>query len=187
MRREPETVTFAEVCQLLAKNAVYLSKLQQALGLYIPGRTEGYKRPYVCFLEKVVALRTFQIPLADIVGLFQKERRLLELMRFDALSDSPTWYLDACGMRAGKRQEDCLLLTEYCVGFVPEDRVYQQNLDFGTRADHLFEGSEMGEDVHRSLSLYRKQADALRRRIGKEIPVLQSALYWGQRFFRPEG
>jgi len=182
MRADDEIVRFGDLCRILGKPPVYVMRVQQALDLYQPSADEGYRRAYVCFLEKIVALRTFGVPLADIADLFAKERRLLELLRFDALSDSPTWYLDGCGRQA-RDQGDCLLLSGYCLGFSIETPAYQPNLDFGRRDDHLFAGHEMGEDICRSLGIYRAQAAKLCARISQEIPVLQNALYWGQRYF----
>ncbi len=181
---EDEIVSFSALCRILGKPPVYVLRLQQALDLYVPSADEGYRRAYICFLEKIVALRTFGISLGDIADLFAKERRLLELMRFDALSDSPTWYLDGCG-RQPREQGDCLLLSGYCLGFSIDTPSYQPNLDFGRREGHLFAGHEMGEDVDRSLRIYREQAAKLCARISQEIPVLQNALYWGQRYFEP--
>lgn len=186
MRNEDELVRFGALCRILGKPPVYVLRLQQALELYVPGADEGYKRAYVCFLEKIVALRTFGIPLADVTDLFSKERRLLELLRFDALSDSPTWYLDGCG-RQGRELGDCLLLSGYSLGFSLDTPAYQPNLDFGRRDDHLFAGHEMGENIDRSLRIYREQAAKMCTRISQEIPVLQNALYWGERFFEPVG
>jgi hypothetical protein len=182
MRAEEEIVLFGDLCRILGKSPVYVLRLQQALDLYAPASKDGYTRAYVCFLEKIVALRTFGIPLADIADLFSKERRLLELLRFDALSDSPTWYLDGCGRQAGGAG-DRLLLSGYCLGFSIDRPSYQPNLDFGRRDDHLFAGHEMGEDICRSLGIYREQAGKLCARIAREIPVLQNALYWGERYF----
>lgn len=182
MRSEDEIILFGDLCRILGKSPVFILRLQKALDLYVPPSDEGYQRAYVCFLEKIVALRTFGIPLPDIVDLFSKERRLLELLRFDALSDSPTWYLDGCGRRAGS-EGDCLLLSGYCLGFSIDRPSYQPNLDFGRRDDHLFAGHEMGEDICRSLGIYREQAAKLCMRISREIPVLQNALYWGERYF----
>ncbi|MFU8781106.1 MAG: hypothetical protein ACNA71_08810, partial [Kiritimatiellia bacterium] len=73
-----EIVSFGALCRILGKPPVYVLRLQQALDLYVPERGEGYQRPYVCFLEKIIAIRTFGIGLADIADLFAKERRLLE-------------------------------------------------------------------------------------------------------------
>lgn len=184
---EDEIVSFRALCQILGKSPVYVMQLQKALDLYVPRSDEGYRRPYVCFLEKMIAIRTFGIRLADIADLFAKERRLLELLRFDALSDSPTWYLDGCGRQVARDQGDCLLLSGYCLGFSIDTPSYQPNLDFGRRDNHLFDGHEMGEDVYCSLRLYREQAQKLCGRISQEIPVLRNALYWGERYFEPVG
>lgn len=183
---EEEIVSFSALCRILGKPPVYVLQLQKTLDLYMPSAKEGYRRAYVCFLEKIIAIRTFGISLGDIADLFAKERRLLELMRFDALSDSPTWYLDGCG-RQPRENGDCLLLSGYCLGFSIDKPAYQPNLDFGRRDDHLFDGHEMGEDVYRSLRLYREQARKLCGRISQEIPVLRNALYWGERYFEPVG
>ncbi|MBT3192601.1 MAG: hypothetical protein HN341_08605 [Verrucomicrobia bacterium] len=173
--------TFSRLCEILGKAPFYIANLQRSLGIYVPTSEEGYSAAYVSFMEKVVALRTFNVPTAEIVDLFSKETRILELLKFDSLSDSPTWYLDACG--APSRSDDNLLLTGYALGFPLHATAIQTNLDFGKRDDELFDGHEMGEDVSRSLEVYAKRVAKVRARIEKETPVLRNALFWGERVF----
>lgn len=184
MKQAEEVISFAELCEVLGKPRVYVSRLQHGLKLPVPDPSQsGYGRAYICFLEKIVALRTLNVPLSDLANLLQKEIRLLELMRFDALSESPTWFLDECGRHSGRTREDCLVLCGYCIGFPLDSPAIQTNLDFGSRETNLFSGQEMGEDVGRSLVLYRERARRLQARVEKEIPILQNALYWGARLF----
>jgi hypothetical protein len=177
-----ERFTFSRLCEVLGKRTLYVAKLQRALGLYVPvDSEEGYPAAYVSFMEKVVALRTFNVPAADIADLFAKEKRILELLRFDSLSDSPTWYLDACGSL--QRSDEHLLLTGYGIGFPVDSSAIQVNLDFGKRDGELFDGHEMGEDVSRALDLYNRLVEKIRARVEQETPVLRNALFWGERAF----
>jgi hypothetical protein len=176
-----ERFNFSGLCEVLGKRAFYVSKLQRALGLYIPSSEEGYSGAYICFMEKIVALRTFNVPTAEIVELFSKEKRILELLRFDSLGNSPTWYLDSCG--SPQRAAERLLLTGYDIGFPVDSAAIQINLDFGKRDGELFDGHEMGEDVSRALSLYNKLVMRVRSRVEQETPVLRNALFWGERAF----
>jgi hypothetical protein len=176
-----EQYTFSGLCEILGKTPFYISNLQRSLGLYIPSTAEGYSAAYVSFMEKVVALRTFNVPTSEIADLFSKEVRILELLKFDSLSDSPTWYLDACN--APNRSDEHLLLTGHALGFPLHAKAIQTNLDFGKRDDELFNGREMGEDVSRSLSVYAKLVSKVRNRVEKETPVLRNALFWGERVF----
>jgi len=176
-----ERFTPARLCEILGKTQFYISNLQRALGLHVPGSGEGYSAAYVSFMEKIVALRTFNVATADIADLFTKEKRILELLKFDSLSNSPTWYLDACG--SPQRSDEHLLLTGHALGFSVDSTAIQTNLDFGKRDDELFEGHEMGEDVNRALAAYRKLATKICARVEKETPVLRNALFWGERAF----
>jgi hypothetical protein len=176
-----EKLSFARLCEILGKAPLYIANLQRSLGLYVPTSEAGYSVAYVSFMEKGVALRTFNVPTSDIADLFTKEKRILELLKFDSLSTSPTWYLDACG--SPNRSDEHLLLTGYALGFALHSSAIQTNLDFGKRDDELFEGREMGEDVSRSIAAYRKLVAKVRARVERETPVLQNALFWGERVF----
>ena len=176
-----ERFTASRLCEILGKTQFYISNLQRALGLYVPKNGEGYSAAYVSFMEKVVALRTFNVATADIADLFTKEKRILELLKFDSLSDSPTWYLDACG--TPQRSDEHLLLTGHALGFSIHSPAIQTNLDFGKRDDELFEGHEMGEDVNRAIEVYIKLAKKICTRVERETPVLRNALFWGEKAF----
>jgi hypothetical protein len=176
-----EQLTFARLCEILGKAPFYITNLQRSLGVYVPLSEVGYSVAYVSFMEKVVALRTFNVPTADIADVFTKEKRILELLKFDSLSTSPTWYLDACGRP--NRSDEHLLLTGHALGFALHASAIQVNLDFGKRDGELFAGREMGEDISRSIAAYRKLVAKVRARVERETPVLQNALFWGERVF----
>jgi len=173
--------TFYRLCEVVGKSPFFVSNIQRSLGVYIPSSGEEYSLAYVAFMEKIVALRTFNVPVADIAELFTKEKRLLELLKFDSLSDSPTWYLDGCG--SPKRSDKYLLLTGYPLGFHLNGHEIQSNLDFGKKDGELFAGHEMGEDISRAVKIYLKLAKKIRDRVEKETPVLKNALFWGSRAF----
>jgi hypothetical protein len=181
MDSENESYTFSQLCRAVSRSGPYLARLQKQIAVDTPRPGEDYTAGYVRFMEKVIALRTLAVPLDDIRELLAKEKRILELLRYDCLSASATWYLDSCGGPA--RSDRHLFLTGFDVGFSLSGRVVQANLNFGARDDELFAGHEMGEDIMRSLRLYNAFVERVRERAKRERPVLENALYWCMRAF----
>lgn len=177
-RAIPASLTFSEMCKICGKSQLYVRNLQKSMGLPIPDKDSRYSTSYLYFIQKVISLRTFSVPLEDILELFAKEKSILCLLKMDALSNSPTWYLDQC---AANENSDCrLLLTGYNVGFPIAGGCVQVNLDFGKREKELFNSKEMGEDVQRALASYLKLLPKIKSRIIQEKPVLEQALKWGK-------
>lgn len=173
--------SLSALCKALGKGPTYVRRLQRELKLHVPDAREGYSDAYLNFFEKLVALRTFNVPVSDIADLFVKERRILEMLHFHSLTDSPTWYLDACG--APTHSDAALLLTGHNLGSPVTARAIQANLDFSDRNRELFQGVEMGEDVRRALDLYVELLNRIRARIRTETIVLRNALAWSARAF----
>jgi hypothetical protein len=170
--------TFFELCHAVGKGPAFVRKLQFELGLHMPGRDGGFSDAYVNFMEKLVALRTFDVPMMDILDLFVKEKRILEMLRFHTLTNSPTWYLDACV--SPEHSETRLLLTGQDLGFPISGTAIQANLDFSDGSQELFKGEQMGEDVRVALALYRRLVEKIRSRVRSETPVLRNALAWSE-------
>jgi len=172
-----EKYTFNELCRTTGRAPQYVRSLQVALGLHIPDKKAGYTAPYLCFIEKIVALRVLGVSVDDIGDLFRKERKILELLNIDGLSGSDTWYLDSCGTTS-ERPDRRLLLTDYDLGFPLNARAVQSNLDFGGKAPELFKSEEMGEDVRHVLKSYLRLLDRIREKARAEEEVLRNALAW---------
>jgi hypothetical protein len=175
--------TLNEFCRALGKPPPFLHPLQSGLGLHVPSRQEGYSPAYLAFMRKVIALRAFSVPMADIADVLRKERKILELLHVDSISDSPTWYLDACGCDDGPPDNN-LLLTGHNLGFPVTAESIQSNLDFRARDPELFKSHEMGEDIRRVLKLYLKLLEKIKERVDAERPILQNALAWSEQAFR---
>ncbi len=171
-RRDP----FRNLCAALGKSPLYVRNLQNRLGLHIPAKGEGYPAAYFDFVQTVIALRTFSVPMDDICTLFETEKKLLILLKVDTLTSSKTWYLDACGDCPKSAQR--LLLTNYDVGHSITPSGIQFNLDFSARQPELFSEAEMGEDVRRVMELYLKWRDMLLDRVRAEEAVVERALAW---------
>ncbi len=181
METDSETFSFSQLCRAVGRSGPYMARLQKQIEVDAPRAGEGYTAGYVRFMEKVIALRTLAVALDDIRELLAKEKRILELLRFDSLSASSTWYVDACGipMRSSRH----LFLTGFDVGFDLSSTAIQANLDFGPRHDELFAGHEMGEDIVRSLRLYNEFVERVRARARGERPVLANAIFWCDKAF----
>ncbi len=181
------TLTFSELCQACGKSQVYVRNLLTSLGLpalrslgeegSVPAKDSRYSA-YARFIQTIIALRTFSVPLTEIADLFTKEQIVLRLLKVDALGATPTWYLDQCADKGHKDRR--LLLTGYDVGFPIDSKVIQPNLDFGVRKKELFSGKEMGEDVRRALDSYLRLLAKIMARVEQERPVLNQALQWAK-------
>jgi len=177
----PDTYTFTELCNALGKGSFYVRNLQKNLSLPVchgKGKNNGYSPPYLIFLEKVVAMRAFNVPLQKIVDLFEIEKKVLTLLHLDSLCQSDTWYFGSA--EPDELSDGHLLLSGHDLGFPIADGDIQHNLDFAEREAELFNGEEMGEDVRRVLTKYRAMVDDIRATIRKEQPVLRSALDWAE-------
>jgi len=178
-------ICLRELCAVLRKGPPYVRGLQSQIGLHIPDDTTGYSPAYVRFLEKIVALRTFNVPVRDIQDLFSKEVRILQMLRFHTIRRSPTWYLEECAR--DRMTEGTLLLTGYDLGFPLAGGHIQSNLDFDGAPRELFSGREMGEDVRRALDLYIERLGDIRERVRTETHVLRQALDWSEWAFGGRG
>lgn len=172
-----ETYTLNELAVALGKSVPYLRQLQLQIKAEPPRKKQDrWPESYVHFMRRAVALRMFQVPLDDIAELFQKERKILELLHFDAMTESPFWFLAVGDVVV--RTDRHLLLTGHDLGFSVSAGAIQCNLDFRERNPELFGGREMGEDVRRVLDLYLKLLRKVDERVRNERPVLLDALEW---------
>ena len=170
--------TFPEMCHLVGKSGPYVHNLQSKLGLYIPAGGDGYSNAYIIFLQTIISLRTFSIPLDDVCQLFETEKKLLKLLKVDSLTQSKTWYLDACNLARDGRDGKRLLLTNHEIDLHIKPNAIQSNLDFGAKEKELFSGHEMGEDARKVYDVYRRQRDEIMSRVQDETCVLERALDW---------
>ncbi len=177
----PVEYSFYKLCKDLLKPKRYVQSLQSKLELYIPRKDESYTPGYRRFLQKVIALRTYSVPLEDITDLFKLEKKIMQLMHADSQDGSATWYLDCC--TGPVNAETCLLLTNYNLETPINAAVVQIQLDFTRKDDELFDGEEMGEDIQRVLAIYREQVQRMKDRIETEYKVLVNALDWANQAF----
>jgi len=173
--------TFKELCRDVGKNHVVVGQIQAGLDLPVLTPPKTYKRGYVNFIKKCIALRTFGVPLGDIQDLFRKEMKVLRLLNFHTLSRSPTWFLDHCVLEG--KDPHRLLLTGYTLGFDPNSGQIQGGLDFADKTEELFESHQMGEHLDHVIDLYRRQVAKVRRRVEEERPLIRTALSWSTRVF----
>lgn len=171
-----ERLSFSQLCRRIGRSPHYLRNCQQKLGLHVPKDEEGYSAAYRAFLETVIILRAFSVPLEDIAELFEAEKRILRFLRVDTLTLSPTWYLDQCGR--GTEGANRLLLTNQDLGGSISDGGVQFHLDFRGVHGELFSGAEMGQDAQRVMAAYETRLERLRERVRNEQIVLRRALAW---------
>lgn len=174
----PDSLTFSELCKACGKSTIYMRNLQNNIGVPVLEKNNRHSAGYVYFMQKIVSLRTFSVPLEEIVELFAKEKSVLCLLKMDSLIDSATWHLDQCNANG---TPDCrLFLTGYNVGFPieVEAKCIQTNLDFGSREKELFNSMEMGEDIRQVLDAYLKSVSGIKSRVKREKHALLQALVW---------
>jgi len=175
-----EHYSFSQLCRKMARSPHYIRNLQAKFGLYIPKDSESYSHSYRLFLETVIILRAFSVPLEDIVELFEAEKRILRFLRADTLTLSPTWYLDQCGRH--EESANRLLLTNQDLGGSITEGGVQFHLDFRGAHGELFSGAEMGQDARRVMAAYETRLEKVRGRVKTEEVVLRRALAWSARW-----
>jgi hypothetical protein len=171
-----EVYTWSELAEAVGKSVPFIRSILSQIGVDMPRRVDRLPESMVQFLRKVVALRMFSVPIDDIAELFRKERKILDLLHFDTLSNEAFWFL-AHGDNP-VRSDRHLLLTGQDLGFPLAAGAIQCNLDFRVRNPELFGGHEMGEDVRQVVDLYLRQLRKIDGRVKAERPVLVDALSW---------
>lgn len=139
----------------------------------------GYAKPYLAFLETVIALQTLNIPVKTIVTLWRIELKIMRLLHADA-SGSSTWFLDACA--ASRNRHRRLLLSHFDVGSALPSGAIQLELALGEDKEKLLANPRMGKAALAALQAYLEVYAAIRISVKAEIPRLFAALSASKRF-----
>jgi len=146
--------------------------VQKSFGL--PAST-AYSDGFAVLVSKIIWLQIASIPKKMIQTQLSREHKLLELLKVDSLTHSPTWFEDLCVDKFGPKN---LLLSGYDLG---HRAGVQTGLDFAERDSELFASSEMGNDALRALKLCMESQEKILARLRQEIPVLSFALKWSRK------
>ena len=161
-----------ELAEKCGKSVPFIMTTQKKYAL--PAGKE-YSDGYAALLSKLIYLQLASIPQKEIKTLLTRERKLLELLKADSLTHSPTWFEDLCVDKFGPKR---LLLSGYDLG---HRTGVQTGLDFAERDSELFGNHEMGDDALRALKLCMESQETILARLRKEIPVLSNALKWSRK------
>ena len=176
---EPETFKMHELCRTIGKSNPCIRRLQNALALPIPTRPERYPEKYMLFIRRIVALRTFNVPVDEIKELLEKEKKILQLLHFDSVAHDACWFMSSDDPPVPSDRH--LLLSGIDLGTSLTSSEIQCNLDFHDRGAELFSRREMGEDIRHVLDLYVELLKQIDKRVSSEKPVLEEALAWAGR------
>ncbi len=169
--------TLSTMASDLACSTVYLNGLRERFEL--PKMSgAGYSRPYFLFLRNIVYLRTLEVSEKTIIQLWTLEKKLLYLLNIDP-GNSSTWFLDQCGKRKFPRRR--LLLSNVDTGTDLFGRSLQPRLPLAGKAEELFAGHEMGEDLFRVLTDYLQLYESMRKQAERHIPIVRAAAHWANR------
>ena len=170
------THSLIDIGRELKRPVIYLRGLQTRFDLP-EFEGAGYSDAYLEFLTKLVHLRALSIPEEALRNLWHIEKKLLLLLHADT-TDSPTWFLDACG--ATNHPEQRLLLSNYDIGVEIPSKSLQLGLNFSNKLPELFTGRQMGEDGLRVLHDYLQLHTRIRSDIRAELPLLRAAILRGR-------
>ena len=140
-----------------------------------------YSEGYAVLVSKLIGLQIASVPKKEIQAQLTRERKLLELLKVDSATNSPTWFEDQCKDNWGPGH---LLLSGHSLGHTSG---VQTGLDFSERESELFGSREMGDDALRALSLCMESQEKILSRLRQEIPVLADALKWIRKVAKPPG
>lgn len=158
-----------ELAEKTGQSVPFVMNLQKKFGLPV---LKEYSAGYAMLLTKLLYLSACAVPQKEITTLLSRERKLLELLKVDSLSHSPTWFEDLCVDKFGPKR---LLLSGYDLG---HRSGVQTGLDFAERDTELFGKHEMGDDALRAFTLCMESQDTVLDRLHQELPGLTSALKW---------
>jgi len=161
-----------QLSEKCGKSVPFIMATQKSFGL---PASKTYSDGYAVLISKLIWLRIASVPKKEIVSLLSRERKLLELLKADSHTPTPTWFEDQCKEKWGSGH---LLLSGYSLGHTSG---VQTGLDFSERETELFESQEMGDDALRALNLCMESQGAVTARLRQEIPVLSSALKWSRK------
>ncbi|MBC8206811.1 MAG: hypothetical protein ISR85_06825 [Kiritimatiellales bacterium] len=159
----------AEEC---GKSPPFIMTVQKSFGLPI---LKEYSDGFAVLVSKLIWLQIASVPKKEIQTQLSRERKLLELLKVDSHTPSPTWFEDQCKDNWGPGH---LLLSGYSLGHTSG---VQTGLDFSERESELFGSQEMGDDALRALALCMESQEAILSRLRQEIPTLASALKWSRK------
>ncbi|MBC8205555.1 MAG: hypothetical protein H8E68_00175 [Kiritimatiellaeota bacterium] len=168
-------MTLKQLAEKLGKSPLAVMNKQKSFGLPV---IKEYSTGYAVLLGKLINLSACAVPKKDITALLSRERKLLELLKVDSLTNSPLWFEDLCVDKFGPTR---LLLSGYDMGHVVNRSAVQTGLDFAERDSELFNGKEMGVDVLRALQNCMESQEKVLSRLRQEIPGLATALKWSRK------
>jgi hypothetical protein len=164
-----------ELAEEIGQSVPFVMALQKKFDL---PQAKEYPVGYAALLRKLLFLSLCCVPQKEISSLLARERKLLELLKVDSLTGSPTWFEDLCVDRFDPKR---LLLSGYDLGHVLNPSAIQTGLDFAEREKELFGKHEMGDNVLRALQLCVEAQEAVLERLRLELPGITGALKWARR------
>jgi hypothetical protein len=161
-----------ELAEKCGKSAPVVMTVQKKFELPV---LKEYSAGYAVLLTKLIYLSACAVPQKDIGTLLSRERKLLELLKVDSLTHSPSWFEDLCVDKFGPKR---LLLSGYDLG---HRAGVQTGLNFAERDSELFGKHEMGDDALRAFRLCMESQEAVLDRLQHELPGLSAAFRWSRK------
>jgi hypothetical protein len=137
--------------------------------------SKDYSEGYAVLISKLIYLSIAAVPLKEIQSLLKREKKLLQLLKADSVTNTRSWFEDLCAMKSGPTR---LLLSGHDLGHVVTGASVQTGLDFAERPNELFGGQEMGDDALRAMKNYLDIQQRVVSCIEKELPTVSGALKW---------
>ncbi len=167
-----DRMNLKQLAEKCGKSPPFVMVVQKSFGL---PSGKAYSNGYAVLVSKLIWLQIASVPKKEIVSLLSRERKLLELLKADSHTPTPTWFEDQCKEKWGPGH---LLLSGYSLGHASG---VQTGLDFSERESERLGSQEMGDDALRALALCMESQDAILARLRQEIPTLSSALKWSRK------
>ena len=93
-------MTLKQLAGKCGKSPPFIMTVQKKFGL--PAGKE-YSDGYAALLSKLIYLQLASVSQKEIKALLTRERKLLELLKADSVTNSPVWFEDLCTMKAVRR------------------------------------------------------------------------------------
>ncbi|MDD3605440.1 MAG: hypothetical protein PHD86_09685, partial [Kiritimatiellae bacterium] len=117
-------------------------------------------------------------PQKDIELLLARERKLLEMLKVDSVSEDSDWFERLCTMKTGPTR---LLLSGYDLKCRIDGNAVQPGLDFAERTRELFTEKELASDALTALRNYAAIFRKIQGQLIQDIPAMAASVNWARR------
>jgi len=163
------------LAEAAGRSVPYVMNIQKKFGMR---QMLNYPEGHAALLTKLVRLSLCSVPQKDIELLLARERKLLEMLKVDSVSEDSDWFERLCTMKTGPTR---LLLSGYDLKCRIDGNAVQPGLDFAERTRELFTEKELASDALTALRNYAAIFRKIQGQLIQDLPAMAASVNWARR------